>query len=347
MVARVLVVDDSATMRGIISAILKRDPDIDVVATAADAFAARDAIIEHTPDVITLDFEMPGMDGISFLQRIMDRRPTPVIMISSATNRKGADLAIAALSAGAFDCIAKPEDGLWTSGFEELPELVKAAARTKLVKPRSGKTGKTSSSTYKPGSRILAIGASTGGVEALSTVLRDFPENCPPTVIVQHMPANFTASFAERLNKSCQPEISEARNGDLLRPGHVYIAPGGIAHLVIQGREQLKCRLVESEKVSGHRPSVDMLFQSVAATAGRNSIGVILTGMGADGADGLLEIRKAGGVTFGQNEVSSIIYGMPRVAYECGAVQKQLPLRKIAGEILRASNRQTEGDDAT
>lgn len=347
MPVRVLVVDDSATMRGIISAVLRRDPEIEVVATASDAFAARDAIIEHAPDVITLDFEMPGMDGISFLKRIMDRRPTPVIMISAAANRQGADLAIAALSAGAFECIAKPESGIASGGFKDLPELVKAASRSKIGQCGTSAADKRDLQEYQPDDKIIAIGASTGGVEALTMLLSGFPENCPPTVIVQHMPGTFTTSFAERLNKVCKPVVSEAGGGDLLRPGHVFLAPGSTTHLMLEGRGQFKCRLVEADKVSGHRPSVDVLFQSVAAKAGPRTIGVILTGMGADGAEGLLGIRRAGGMTFGQDEASCAIYGMPRVAFERGAVQKQLPLKDIADEILRASNRNAEGRHAS
>ena len=335
---RVLVVDDSPTMRGIISAVLRSDPEIDVVATASDAYAARDAMVEHEPDVVTLDFEMPGMDGLSFLQRIMERRPTPVIMISSAANKNGADLAIAALSHGAAECIPKPgpEEGL--TGFEELAELVKSAANSGNNRRGQKRSLSRAQKDYRPGNRIVAIGASTGGVEALTTVLSGFPENCPPTVIVQHMPPNFTKSFSERLNSLCNPVVSEAQDGDVLKQGHVYLAPGGDTHLMVRGRETLKCKLVQTQKVSGHRPSVDVLFRSVAEAVDARGIGVILTGMGADGAVGLLEIRERGGMTFGQNKSSCVIYGMPRVAQEIGAVQRQFPLVRMSEEILRASS---------
>ena len=335
---RVLVVDDSPTMRGIISAVLRSDPEIDVVATASDAYAARDAMVEHEPDVVTLDFEMPGMDGLSFLQRIMERRPTPVIMISSAANKNGADLAIAALSHGAAECIPKPgpEEGL--TGFAELAELVKSAAISGNNRRGQQRSLSRAQKDYRPGNRIVAIGASTGGVEALTTVLSGFPENCPPTVIVQHMPPNFTKSFSERLNSLCNPVVSEAQDGDVLKQGHVYLAPGGDTHLMVRGRETLKCKLVQTQKVSGHRPSVDVLFRSVAEAVDARGIGVILTGMGADGAVGLLEIRERGGMTFGQNKSSCVIYGMPRVAQEIGAVQRQFPLVRMSEEILRASS---------
>jgi two-component system, chemotaxis family, protein-glutamate methylesterase/glutaminase len=341
---RVLVVDDSVTMRGIITGVLRRDPDIEVVGTAGDPYEARDAIKSLNPDVITLDFEMPKMDGIAFLKKIMKLRPMPVVMISSLTN-KGADLAIAALSNGAFDCLGKPVDGNVQEAFSNLPAIIKAASRAKLIPAAETAVHASQHAEFLPNGKIVAIGSSTGGVEALVTLLSGFPENCPPTVIVQHMPELFTASFAARLNTTCAPTVEEAKDGAILRSGCVYLARGGVAHLTVErNRErQYVCKMRETEKVSGHRPSVDVLFKSVAAVAGKRAVGAILTGMGRDGAEGLLQMREAGCVTIGQDKKTSVIYGMPRVAFELNAVQKQFALPKIASAILRAcSKNQTD-----
>ncbi|WP_420480002.1 protein-glutamate methylesterase/protein-glutamine glutaminase [Brevundimonas sp. FT23028] len=331
----VLVVDDSPTMRGLLSAALRRDPEIEVVGSAADPLEAREAIKRLNPDVITLDVEMPNMNGLEFLEKIMRLRPMPVVMVSTLT-QKGAETTVSALEMGAVDAIGKPMDGTPASvAFADLATKVKAAARAR-VRAR----GDVPASTPAPGgyrpdpNLILAIGASTGGVEALLTVLQGFPADCPATVITQHMPATFTRSFAARLDKVCAPTVAEAEEGAPVMPGHIYIAPGGEAHLEVAGASP-RCRLVRTETVNGHRPSVDVLFNSVIRLR-RPMAGVILTGMGKDGAKGLLAMREAGARTLGQDEASSVVYGMPRAAFEMGAVERQLPLHRLSSAILDA-----------
>ncbi len=340
MTVRVLVVDDSATMRGVITAILRADPEIEVVAGAADPHEARQLIKQLSPDVITLDIEMPNMDGLEFLDKIMRLRPTPVIMVSTLT-QAGADVNLRALEIGAFDCVAKPSS-YNPDSFESLAEKVKAAAGSRRrIAPMRRTTPALAmpSAGYTPDGRVIAIGSSTGGVEALIAILTKFPANCPPTIISQHMPPTFTKSFAARLNKLCAPEVNEAADGDKLRPGHVYLAPGD-AHLELSGHLAPYLHLSHAERVNGHRPSVDVMFQSVLRTVGPRAIGVILTGLGRDGAVGLLELRHAGAETIGQDEASCVVYGMPRAAYELGAVGRQLPLERIAERILQTTNAQ-------
>jgi two-component system chemotaxis response regulator CheB len=343
----VLVVDDSATIRHLLTEILSRDPEIEVIGQAPEPAIARQLIKELNPDVITLDIEMPNMNGLDFLEKIMRLRPMPVVMVSTLTQR-GAEATIAALELGAVDYHAKPTENLVASLLEsgtELAAKVKAAARaqvrarpvpsSKRVQPKMAYSG--------PGASVVAIGASTGGVEALIELISHFPENCPPTVITQHMPEHFTASFAERLDRICAPKVAEASEGKPLAPGHVYLAPGGRRHLEITGISGFRCKLSEGDPVSGHIPSVDVLFHSVARCAGRNAIGVILTGMGRDGAQGLAAIRNAGGVTLGQDAASCVVYGMPRAAFEAGAVERQLPLEKLGPEIIRQCGLRSEG----
>ncbi|MCA1403833.1 protein-glutamate O-methylesterase CheB [Ensifer sp. IC3342] len=346
--ARVLVVDDSATMRGLITAVLNADPDVTVVGQAADAIEARQAIKQLDPDVVTLDIEMPNMNGLEFLDKIMRLRPMPVIMVSTLTH-KGAEASIAALEIGAFDCVGKPHPGD-PNPFGDLVDKVKAAARSqrKLIitgNKAAAPAAANANAEYRAGRKIIAIGASTGGVEALITVLQKFPPNCPPTVITQHMPHTFTRSFAERLNRLCPPTVQEATDGARLEIGKIYLAPGGERHLQVASAAAPCCRLVDRAPVNGHRPSVDVLFDSVAELAGRNAIGVILTGMGRDGASGLLKMRHAGARTFGQNEKTCVVYGMPRVAYELGAVETQLPLGSIGEEILKTAAARKEGSE--
>ena len=332
MTVRVLVVDDSLTMRGLISAALRQDPEIEVVGTAADPIEARAAIKALNPDVLTLDVEMPNMNGLEFLEKIMRLRPMPVVMVSTLT-AAGADVTLAALEIGAVDAVEKPAVAS-ADAFQELIGKVKAAARSR-VRPRS----ETPASAAAPNAchadprHILAIGASTGGVEALLTILSGFPADCPATVVTQHMPASFTASFAARLDRVCAPAVAEASEGAPLEPGRVYLAPGGVAHLEVSSGSTPRCRLVASEPVNGHRPSVDVMFDSVARLD-RPMTGVILTGMGKDGARGLLAIRQAGGRTLGQDEATSVVYGMPRAAFELGAVERQLPLHRLSTAIL-------------
>jgi len=332
---RTLIVDDSATIRDIIAATLSRDPEIEVVGSAGDPLEAREAIKALNPDVITLDVEMPKMSGVEFLEKIMRLRPMPVIMVSTLT-QAGAETSIRALELGAFDCVGKPN-------FDGLVEKVKAAARAKVRPLANRAPARAVNSDYRPSSRVLAIGSSTGGVEALLQVLSAFPANCPPTLITQHMPQTFTASFARRLDRLCAPAVREAADGAPILAGHIYLAPGGGAHLEVQGGVQFRCRLREGPPINGHRPSVDALFTSVAEACGRKAVGVILTGMGRDGARGLLAMREAGAATIGQDEATSVVYGMPKAAHELGAVQQQMSLADIGQTALDACAAQTRG----
>jgi two-component system, chemotaxis family, protein-glutamate methylesterase/glutaminase len=344
MPARVLVVDDSPTMRGLITAVLNSDPEVNVIGQAGDAHEARAAIKQLNPDVVTLDIEMPNMNGLEFLEKIMRLRPMPVIMVSTMTHQ-GANATLAALEIGAFDCVSKPVPGD-ARPFGDLAEKVKAAARSKRGRSvQSTQPMLAPSLDYRVGRKIVAIGSSTGGVEALIAVLQKFPKNCPPTVITQHMPPAFTKSFAERLNRICAPVVHEATDGARLEIGKIYLAPGGERHLQVSNASAPCCRLVERDPVNGHRPSVDVLFDSVADLAGRNAVGVILTGMGRDGASGLLKMRGAGARTIGQNERTCVVYGMPRVAQEIGAVEQQMPLGAIGDEILKLTAARKEGTE--
>ena len=337
---RVLIVDDSALIRQLLTTLLSSDPGIEVVGTADDPYAARERIKALNPDVITLDVEMPHMDGITFLRKIMTLRPMPVIMVSTLT-QAGADVTLEALEIGAVDFISKPSADAahaMPALASELQAKIKAAARTRMS-ARAAMTApavrKVARSVRHTG-KIVAIGASTGGVEALKTVLMDLPSDCPPIVITQHMPPRFTAAFAQRLDRECPMAVSEAVDGDVIEPGHVYIAPGSHHLQVVKSGAGYRCALDDGPPVTGHRPSVDVLFRSVARVVGRSAIGVILTGMGKDGADGLLELRKAGGLTIGQDEASSLISGMPQVAFDRGAVMRQCSLNQVADAILDA-----------
>lgn len=336
MSVRTLVVDDSLTMQALISRTLSTDPSISVVGTASSAEEARAKIKELDPDVVTLDIEMPGMNGLDFLERLMRLRPTPVVMLSTLTS-EGAEASIAALELGAFDCFDKLSLRREDEAIR-LPGLVKAASGTKRRMMQASGRADAAQADFRPcDGAMIAVGASTGGVEALIELLSGFPANCPPTVIVQHMPASFTASFAARLDRLCKPSVEEARAGAPLLVGKVYLAPGGEQHLEIAGgtARGRHCRLVPGPKVSGHQPSVDQLFRSVARVAGADSVAAILTGMGADGAEGMKLMRDAGSFTVGQDEATSVVYGMPAVAHRIGAVAQQLPLRRIAARLLQ------------
>ncbi|MEH6718129.1 MAG: chemotaxis response regulator protein-glutamate methylesterase [Aurantimonas endophytica] len=334
--ARVLVVDDSMTMRALIRHALGGDPDITVVGEAANPYEAREMMKALDPDVVTLDVEMPDMNGIEFLEKIMRLRPTPVIMVSNLT-APGAAATLAALEIGAFDCIAKP--GAQSNTFEALPGLVKEAARARagLARRRDGAPRGRTAAALTPsatGPELVGIGSSTGGVEALMQVLAEFPADCPPTLIVQHLPAAFTGSFAARLDRACPAHVTEAKEGDLVRNGRVYLAPGGGRHMMLRKGVQPSIALVEDGPVCGHRPSVDVLFASIAKNFKGRMTGVILTGMGRDGAQGLLDMRNCGARTIAQDEDSSLVYGMPRVAYEIGAAEKRVPLARVARQIF-------------
>ena len=334
---RVLVVDDSATMRGLISASLADDPGIEVIGQAADPLEAREAIKALNPDVMTLDVEMPKMDGLEFLEKVMRLRPFPVVMVSSLTAR-GATATIRAMELGAVDCIGKPSID-HPDSFEDLPARVRAAAGARLQRasPRQ-RSAAEAFPAYKPDGRIVAIGASTGGVEALISVIAGYPENCPPTVITVHMPSPFTRSFARRLDGLTGAKVAEAEDMAPIEVGRVYLAPGSLTHLEVAGGARPHCRLTEEGQVNGHRPSVDVLFESAAKGFGARAVGVILTGMGRDGAAGLLSMRRAGASTLGQNEASSVVYGMPKVAFEIGAVERQLALADMRLGILKLTS---------
>ncbi len=337
---RVLIVDDSALIRKMLTEMLSRDPDIEVIGTAQDPYVAREKIKSLNPDVITLDIEMPKMDGIEFLKKIMKLRPMPVLMVSSLT-QQGADATLHALEIGAVDYVAKPTQDLQhglAEKCEEITSKVKAAAAARVQSRPGGKPARIQRLSSAPGYRstetVVAIGASTGGVEALTNVLTVLPPDSPAILVTQHMPASFTRSFARRLDGICAINVTEARDGVRVLPGHAYLAPGDQQLQLSRSGANYTCRIGGQERVSGHCPSVDVLFRSVADCAGNNAIGVILTGMGKDGAKGLLAMRQAGARTLGQNEASSVVYGMPRVAQEIGAVEEQLSLSQIPRRIL-------------
>ena len=337
MAIKVLIVDDSATARAVLREILESDPSIEVVATASDAYVARDKIVELKPDVICLDVEMPRMDGITFLKKLMHYMPMPVVMVSSLT-QSGAKTTLEALEAGAVDFVPKQHSHIYDAKDEMKDELIskiKTASKAKVFKRElSNQKSPNMTSLAETTNKILAIGASTGGTEALKEVLMGLPRNSPGTVIVQHMPANFTAPFAQRLNSLCAMEVREAKNGDSITPGVVLVAPGDYHMVVRRSGARYYVEIGSGEKISGHKPSVDVLFNSVARIAGANAIGVILTGMGADCARGLLAMKNAGAKTIGQDEASCVVYGMPKIAFDVGAVDKQVALNKVANSIL-------------
>lgn len=331
---RLLVVDDSLIFREALAAGVARDPAIEVVATAADPYMARDKILEFEPDVMTLDVEMPRMNGIEFLRRLIPQYPIPVVVVSAM----GENI-LDALNAGAVEFVTKP-DTRTERGFEafvsDLIVKIKIASTAKVSARKATAGVAPAVSPLRLGKRnnyIIAVGASTGGTEAIAAVLKDFGPNMPGTVIVQHMPAGFTAMYAARLNGTCPVEVKEAKSGDIVVPGRVLIAPGEHHMRVKRVNNEYKVECFPGEKVNGHCPSVDVLFESVAREAGRNAIGVILTGMGYDGAKGLLAMRKSGARTIGQNEASSVVYGMPKVAFNIGAVERQVPLAGIPQAI--------------
>lgn len=332
---KVLIVDDSLVFRESLSREISKDPDIEVVGTATDPYMARDLIIKLKPDVLTLDVEMPKMNGIEFLKKLMPQYPLPVIVVSSVSKN-----VLDALDAGAVEFVTKPNvsrPGGMASFVNELIIKIKIASTAKVGNRKSDfvPSQPVANQGIDTTSKIIAIGASTGGTDAIHTVISGLPRDMPPIIVVQHMPPVFTKLYAERLNNTCELEVKEAEDGDALRPGRVLIAPGNFQmRLAKRGPGYIvKCTL--EEKVSGHCPSVDVLFDSVADVAGKQSLGVILTGMGRDGATGLLKMKKNGAYTIGQDEKSSVVYGMPMVAYNIGAVDKQLPLDRIAPEIIR------------
>jgi len=346
---KVLVVDDSAVVRQVLSEKLKKFPEIQFLGTASDPIFAMDKMKLDWPDVIILDVEMPRMDGITFLKKLMAQRPTAVIICSTLTE-KGAETTMQALAAGAVTIITKPKVGLkdfLQDASEDLIQVIKVAARANLkriiphsninVAPKLNADAVLPSTQYamaQTTERIVAIGTSTGGTQALELVLTRLPRVSPGIVIVQHMPESFTAAFAARLNGLCEIEVREAAAGDRVVPGRALIAPGGKHMLVKRSGAQYHVDVVDGPPVSRHRPSVNVLFRSVAQSAGKNALGIIMTGMGDDGAQGLKEMLDAGSRTLGQDEDSCVVYGMPKEAYKLGAVEREVALSRITQEIV-------------
>jgi two-component system chemotaxis response regulator CheB len=343
MKIRVLVVDDSALMRALLSQMISLAPDMEVVGAAPDAQTAREMIKALNPDVVTLDVQMPKMDGIEFLERLMRLRPMPVVMVSSFTE-SASDTTLKALELGAIDFIGKPraDNGRSMESYaEDLVEKIRAAKGARLRKMTSSSTVPLPASLPpKSGlagnGKIIFVGASTGGTEAIREFLLGIPADCPPILIVQHMPESFTASFARRLDSLSAPRVIEAQGNEKVEPGTVYIAPGHSHLLIRRGNSGYLTELAATPPVNRHRPSVDVLFDSAAALVGRKAVGVILTGMGKDGAQGLLRLRQAGARTFGQDEASCVVYGMPREAFLVGAVEEQCSLEEMAKRVMGA-----------
>ena len=337
---RVLVVDDSAIVRQVLTRELQAYPDIEIVGTAPDPYVGRDKIVELKPDVLLLDVEMPRMDGVTFLRKLMRYHPMPVIIVSSLT-AKGSALALDAMDAGALEVMCKPGSAFSVAEMtEQLAQKIRAVRWAQVRKsdaPAAVSPRPATMSIAQTTHKIIAIGASTGGTEAIREVLMRFPANAPGTVIVQHMPAYFTTSFSERLNQLCEIEVREAQDGDSVRPGLALIAPGNYHMLLRRSGARYYVEVRDGPTVCLQRPSVEVLFKSVARYAGANAVGAILTGMGSDGAKGLLEMRQAGAWTIAQDEKTSVVYGMPAKAVEFGAAATQLPLGKIGDALLAAA----------
>ena len=343
MSIKVLIVDDSALIREVLTRTLGRDGDIVVVGAAEDPIEAREKIKVLNPDVVTLDIEMPNMNGLQFLDKLMRLRPLPVVMVSTLTT-KGASETLLALELGAVDFVAKPNADL-AGGLEAFGENLRQKVRAASHSDVQGRAMKAAMprvplrTAAAPLGALIAIGASTGGVEAIRVVLSEMPPDCPPIVIAQHMPPGFTSRFAARLDEVTELTVLEAQDRMPLQSGHAYVARGDYHLRVERSSGQLKCRLMQDELASGHRPSVDVLFESVAKSVGPMAVGAILTGMGRDGARGLKLMRDAGSYTVGQSQTSALVYGMPRVAFEEGAVVEQAPVEAIAGKLAAALTR--------
>lgn len=333
---KVLVVDDSALVRKVLSSELNAFDDIEVVGTAVDPYAARDKIVKLNPDVLTLDIEMPRMDGLSFLAKLMKFHPMPVIIVSSLAP-ENSETALQALRLGAIDVVSKPGSQFSTPDVSR--KLVRAVRAASHSVPKPVETEATDQAqetiTFATTHKILAIGASTGGTQAIESLLRKMPADTPGTVIVQHMPKSFTGRFAESLNKVTQMEVKEAEDGDAVVPGRVLIAPGDVHMLLDKSGAKYHVRLKSGPQVHFQRPAVDVLFKSVAKIAGRNAVGVLLTGMGSDGAQGLLSMKGSGSHTLIQDEKSCVVYGMPKAAFDLGAADEVLPLDEIPAALSR------------
>ncbi|MGY4830417.1 protein-glutamate methylesterase/protein-glutamine glutaminase [Sphaerotilaceae bacterium SBD11-9] len=346
---RVVVVDDSALVRSLLTEIINRQVDMECIGAAADPLVAREMIRNLNPDVITLDVEMPRMDGIDFLSKLMRLRPMPVVMVSTLTER-GAEVTLKALELGAIDFVAKPKIGV-ADGLrllaEDITDKVRVAAKAhvrKLVTPAPAAPGSagTSARPHAPVAsigrlsteKIIFIGASTGGTEATKEVLMNLPPDCPAVVITQHMPPGFTKSYAARLDGLCKIRVAEARDGERILPGHAYIAPGGLHLSVERSGANYIARVQDGDPVNRHKPSVEVLFRSAARVVGPNALGIMLTGMGADGAKAMKELRDAGSYNYVQDEASCVVFGMPREAINAGAAHEVLPLTQIAPKLI-------------
>jgi two-component system chemotaxis response regulator CheB len=351
---RVLIVDDSALVRKMLGGMLSGDPEIEIVGTAPDPLVARERIKQLSPDVLTLDVEMPRMDGLTFLENLMRLRPMPVVMVSSLTER-GAEVTLRALELGAVDFFAKPGSdltGTFGHGAEQIRAKVKLAARAKprartdcvrplRIAPRLDADAVLPRATGSAGDsgRLIALGASTGGTEAIRVLLAAMPPDAPPIVITQHIPAPFSEPFAQRMDQCSEMRVCEARDGQPILPGHAYIAPGNRHLLVMRDGSRRICRLHDGPLVNRHKPSVDVLFRSVVASLGGAGVGALLTGMGDDGARGLKEMHDAGSPTLVQDEASSVIWGMPGAAWRLGAAEEALPIEAMAGRLLDLASR--------
>ncbi|MGD9601902.1 MAG: chemotaxis response regulator protein-glutamate methylesterase [Gammaproteobacteria bacterium] len=347
--ARVLIVDDSALVRRILSDLISRDPELEVVGTATDPYMAREQIKRLNPDVLTLDVEMPKMDGVTFLANLMRLRPMPVVMISSLTEA-GADVTLSALELGAVDFVTKPKLDISQGLHEYAREIVarvraasKARVRAREEKQIVANTTKMLNPLrqFRTTDRLIAIGASTGGTEAIRVVLEQMPANAPAVVITQHIPAAFSEPFAKRLDQSCAMTVCHATDGQQILQGHAYVAPGDRHLRVVRSGARLVCRLDDGEPVNRHKPSVDVMFHSIAEQVGFNAVGVLLTGMGADGARGLKALQAAGAPTIAQDEATSVVWGMPGEAVKLGAVDHVLPLERVAHRCLEAAQQET------
>ncbi|MDA0575465.1 protein-glutamate methylesterase/protein-glutamine glutaminase [Burkholderia gladioli] len=343
---KVLCVDDSALIRSLMTEIINSQPDMAVCATAPDPLVARELIKQHNPDVLTLDVEMPRMDGLDFLERLMRLRPMPVVMVSSLTER-GSEITLRALELGAVDFVTKPRVGIRDGMLdyaEKLADKIRAAARARVRQAAPARPAAAAGQASVPlvnnplvsTEKLLIVGASTGGTEAIRELLVPLPPDAPAVLIAQHMPPGFTKSFAQRLNTLCRIAVKEAEHGERVLPGHAYIAPGHAHLLLARSGANYLAHLSDEPPVNRHRPSVDVLFRSAALHAGKNAIGVILTGMGRDGAAGLLEMKRAGARTFAQDEASCVVFGMPREAIALGGADEVVPLNEMSRRVLAA-----------
>ncbi|ABE50197.1 MULTISPECIES: protein-glutamate methylesterase/protein-glutamine glutaminase [Methylobacillus] len=343
MTIKVLIIDDSALIRSLLTEIINQQPDLEVVGTAPDPLIAREMIKQKNPDVLTLDVEMPKMDGLDFLERLMRLRPMPVVMISSLTER-GSEITMRAMELGAVDFVTKPKISI-ANGMHEYSEMIadkiRAASRARLIarKPLTPVAGGAGlplvGNPLISSEKLIIIGASTGGTEAIKSFLMQMPSDCPGILITQHMPAGFTQSFANRLNALCKISVQEAKGGERVLPGHAYIAPGHSHLLLARSGANYVTQLDDGPPVSRHRPSVDVLFSSAANNAGKNAIGVILTGMGKDGAEGMLKMKQAGAYNFAQDEASCVVFGMPKEAIAMGGVDDVSSLNDMPGRVLQ------------